>query len=48
MITKDALWKQICLGLKDHARSEKLTATVMKRIRSLKNEDQKITATKDY
>ena len=46
MITKDVLWKQICLGLRDQARLEKISATVMKRIRRLKNEDQKITTSK--
>ena len=39
MITKGAYWKRIRLGLLEHARSEKLTASIMKRIKELKDED---------
>jgi len=46
MITKNALWKQICLGLKENARSENITAVVMKRIRNIKYEDQKVSTSK--
>jgi len=42
VITKNTLWKQICLGLKEHARSEIITAAVMKRIRELENEDNQV------
>ena len=47
MITKNPIWKQIRLGLKEHARSEKLTADVMRRIKELKNEDDQVTATEN-
>ncbi len=42
MITKNEFWKQIRSGLKEHARSEKLTAAVMKRIRELKDETNEV------
>lgn len=42
MITKSPLWKQIRLGLKEHARSEKLTADVMRRIKELRDEDNEV------
>lgn len=42
MITKNPIWKQIRLGLKEHVRSEKLTADIMRRIKELKDEDNQI------
>lgn len=42
MITKNPIWKQIRLGLKEHVRSEKLTADIMRRIKELKNEDNQV------
>ena len=45
MITKNVFWKKIQLGLKEHARSEKLTASIMKRIKELGNENNQINHT---
>ncbi len=42
MITKNPIWKQIRLGLKEHVRSEKRTADIMRRITELKNEDNQV------
>jgi hypothetical protein len=38
VITKDSVWKQIRLGLKDIERSQRMTESVMKRIRKLESE----------
>jgi hypothetical protein len=47
MITKNPIWKQIRLGLKEHVRSEKLTADIMRRIKELKDEDNQVTTTEN-
>jgi len=38
VITKDNIWKQICIGLKEFERSQRITESVMERIRKLESE----------
>ncbi len=48
MITKNELWKKIRLELKQLARSQQITVSVMERIRNLEDENQPISPDKNY
>lgn len=39
MITRDNIWQQIRIGLKEFERSQRMTENVMERIRKLDSED---------